>query len=206
MIMKIRMKQEIFLRTGKRMHRVACLLATGVLVLCCCSRNPTTESPVPESLAPEPSMPEDPETPEHLEGTKWKLAGIADAETGVLEEIVPRKSTVIEEDGIVKLIDGDPIECEKCYTLTFVTDTNAYGWSIVNQLGVVFFDPIQISSTNIPFSKKPVCGGTETGESPQPTRYINTLTDLTSYVYYNNALKLFYNNNKNYLLYKSVQP
>jgi hypothetical protein len=28
---------------------------------------------------------------------------------------------------------------------------------------------------------------------------------LTSYIYYNDKLKLFYNNNKNYLLYKLIQ-
>ncbi|MDR2764045.1 MAG: hypothetical protein LBB90_03340 [Tannerella sp.] len=173
--------------TGKCMHSVACLLVAGLLAFCCCDS---------ESIPPELA---------HLKGTKWKLAGIVDVETGVLEEIIPKKGTVIEQDGTQKLVDGEPMDCEKCYTLTFTADAKAQGWSVSNELYVSFFDPIQISSANIFFSQKPLCGGTEVGESPQPTRYIKALTDLTSYMYYNNELKLFYSNNRNYLLYKLIQ-
>jgi hypothetical protein len=138
-----------------------------------------------------------------LEGTKWKFVGFIDVQTGILEEVVPRRGQFDIKTGI--LTDGDPIDCEKCYTLSFTSDTTAQGWSMLNEIYVKFFDPIRRSSTNISFSKKPVRGGTEIGESPGPTLYTNALIDLTAYIYYNNELKLFYNNNKNYLLFKLVE-
>jgi hypothetical protein len=121
-----------------------------------------------------------------LEGTAWKLAGFVDAETGVLTEL-------------------DGTDCEKCYKLAFATDADAEGWSMLNQFWIRFWEPIQISSTNISFSKQPRSCGTEVGEPPTPTRYKKALADLTSYIYYNDELKLFYNNNRNYLLYKFTE-
>ena len=43
-----------------------------------------------------------------LKGTKWKLAGIVDTKTGKLTKLEPKN-------------------CADCYTLTFVTDTQAEG-------------------------------------------------------------------------------
>jgi hypothetical protein len=45
-----------------------------------------------------------------LKGTKWKLAGIVDVQTGKLTELEPK-------------------DCEECYTLAFLTDTTAEGRS-----------------------------------------------------------------------------
>jgi hypothetical protein len=139
--------------------------------------------------------------PISLKDTKWKLAGFVDVQTGVLEEIVPKKGHLDEND---ILTDGDPIECTKCYTFTFVTDNEAQGWSVANELRISFFDSFQNSSTNISFSKTPLCGGTKIGESVTPTRYVRALQQLTSNIYSNDEIKLFYNNNENYLLYKLV--
>jgi hypothetical protein len=75
----------------------------------------------------------------------------------------------------------------------------------LNELFLTFFDTIRFSSTNIPFSKTPIFGGTKIGEPPIPNRYTDALSRLTSYIYYNNEIKLFYDNNKNYLLYKLIQ-
>ncbi|MDR2126334.1 MAG: hypothetical protein LBP63_05860 [Prevotellaceae bacterium] len=50
-----------------------------------------------------------------LKGTKWKLAGIVDTETGVLKELEPK-------------------DCEQCYTLDFDTDTTAHGQSSSNDI------------------------------------------------------------------------
>jgi hypothetical protein len=138
-----------------------------------------------------------------LEGTTWKLAGFVDAETGVLTEVVPRKGHLDIETAT--LTDGDPMDCEKCYKLTFVTDVEARGWSVLNGLYISFLEPIQISSTNISFSEKPISGGTKIGEPLTPTRYTDALHDLTSYICYNDELKLFYNNNRNYLLFKLIE-
>jgi hypothetical protein len=140
-----------------------------------------------------------------LKSTKWKLEGIVDVQTGEFIKIVPRRSYFDSETG--NLIDGEPIDCEKCYTLTFTTDKNAEGWSMLNSIYITFFESITISPTNIPFSKRPLSGGTMIGESPEPTSYTDALQNLTSYICYNQELKLFYNNNNNdnYLLYKPYE-
>ena len=52
----------------------------------------------------------------NLSGTNWKLAGIVDTKTGVLTKIEPK-------------------DCEKCYTLTFDTDTTFSTFSSSNELG-----------------------------------------------------------------------
>jgi hypothetical protein len=188
-------KKLLSAKKKNRMRRLTYLLVAGVLSICCCNRDHTTSTP--DELDAEESV-----ELAHLKGTKWKLEGIVDVETGVLEVVVPRKGTFAMVNGREELIDGEPIDCEKCYAFTFVTNTMAHGWSLMNSLSVSFFDSIQIGSTNIHFTQKPICGGTEIGEPPMPTRYTNALSNLTSYIYYNNELKLFYNSNKTYLLYK----
>ena len=52
-----------------------------------------------------------------LEGTQWKLAGIFNTQTGILKVL-------------------EPIDCERCYTLTFDTDSTATGTSAGNILWV----------------------------------------------------------------------
>ena len=142
--MRTDMTDKIFLRIRQRMHSVAYLLVVGVAVLCgSCSGDEKT-------VPPEPAFPVS--TP--LEGTKWKLAGIADVETGVLTKIVPTKGHFDVETG--RLTDGEEtFDCEKCYTLAFesfkyypsikATALQAYGWSMLNEVYAHFFEPIQIS-------------------------------------------------------------
>jgi len=64
------------------------------------------------------------ELPTSLKGTKWKLAGIVDDETGVLQVLEPK-------------------ECEECYTLTFDTDSTATVLSIniTLKLDLLHFPP-----------------------------------------------------------------
>jgi hypothetical protein len=50
--------------------------------------------------------------PTGLTGTKWKLQGILDIQTDVLQIL-------------------EPTDCEKCYTLEFDTDSTASGYSAV---------------------------------------------------------------------------
>jgi len=50
-----------------------------------------------------------------LQGTKWKLVGIVDAETGILKELEPKN-------------------CEYCYTLMFETSTFLTGFGQANSL------------------------------------------------------------------------
>ncbi|MDR2139809.1 MAG: hypothetical protein LBP50_09710, partial [Tannerella sp.] len=79
---------ETFLRGKKRLCPVPLLLVVGVLICCGCK----DELSIPVPLA----------------GTKWKLAGIVDMETGALRELEPK-------------------DCAGCYTLVFDSDHTASG-------------------------------------------------------------------------------
>ena len=106
-----------------------------------------------------------------LNGTKWKLAGIADVETNTLTELEPQ-------------------ECKKCYTITFDTDTTASGYTACNEIYITLnIDSIQIVGT------KMYCGD---------TTYYVAIRSVTSYIVMDGELKFFYNNGKNYLLYKPI--
>jgi hypothetical protein len=137
-----------------------------------------------------------------IAGTKWKVSGIVDVQTGVLTEIIPRASFLDDEH---RVVEGDPIDCDICYTLVFDTDKEASGRSMYNSIYMRFPDPIQISSTNIPFSERPIACRTKIGEPPTPTLYTEALINLTSYTYYNDELRLFYNDNMSYLLFKRIE-
>ncbi|MDR2126677.1 MAG: hypothetical protein LBP63_07595 [Prevotellaceae bacterium] len=141
-------------------------------------------------------------TLDSLTGTKWRLVGIVNAQTGALEKIVPREVKYINN---YEMEDGEPMDCEKCYTLVFDSESTAQGWSVSNNIYVSFFEPLKSSSINIYFSKTPDYRSTLVLEPPTPSRYLDAFDNLTSYICYNNELKLYYNNNKNYLLYKLIQ-
>ena len=57
-------------------------------------------------------------TPTYLSGTKWKLEGLINTETGAFTAL-------------------EPIDCEECYTLTFITDYKAYYRAIVDYTTLV---------------------------------------------------------------------
>ncbi|MDR0581707.1 MAG: hypothetical protein LBG31_01970 [Prevotellaceae bacterium] len=112
--------------------------------------------------------------PTFLEGTKWKLAGIMDAETDVLKELEPKN-------------------CEKCYTLVFVTDSTALGISTANRVNV---------DLTAYLMRIPTMAGEITDDGYE---FYDTIRFVTSYTVTENELKFFYNEKKNYLLYK-LQP
>jgi hypothetical protein len=112
----------------------------------------------------------------HLEGTKWKLVGIVDVKTGVLTEL-------------------DPKDCERCYTLVFESDSIALGYSVANRMYLCL-------------SPKLIIGvATEIYDSMNGDVQLlyDAMETMGSYTIRNNEMKLFYNNKRNYLLYKSVQ-
>jgi hypothetical protein len=141
-----------------------------------------------------------------LAGTSWRLVGFVDVKTGQLTEVVIAGGAFDEEG---RLTDGAPTDCEKLpdickrsYRLRFETNSIAHGYSVHNGLTITLKKALRSGSTNIPFSEKPNVISTSMRESPTPTRYLDALTGLTSYIFYNNELKLFYNKNQEYLLYK----
>jgi hypothetical protein len=108
-----------------------------------------------------------------LAGTKWKLAGFVNIQD----------STMIE---------AEPKDCERCYTLVFDTDSTAKGYSILNE-------------TMLTLKPKLLYGTTteiDDSENGNVSLLYNALEILESYTVGNDTLKFFYNNNNNYLLYK----
>jgi len=108
-----------------------------------------------------------------LAGTKWKLAGIVDTQTGTL--------TVL-----------DPKDCDSCYSFTFDTDSTASGNSITNVLLVRLNAEV------------PIVIATEVADCHigNCSLFYNAIQLIISYELKNNELKFYYNDNKNYLLFK----
>jgi hypothetical protein len=112
-----------------------------------------------------------------LNGTKWKLAGSVDAETGKLKEFEPKA-------------------CDECFTLAFDTDSTAGGVSVINDLRICLLPkPAIILMTEVDDSD---IGDTQS--------YYDAWRAMTSYKIENNDLWLLFNNNTEYLLFRRIQP
>lgn len=120
-----------------------------------------------------------PSSPQALANTKWKLVGIIDAETGKIKELKPK-------------------DCEECYTITFDTDTTAVGNSIINEvyLKILGTTTIVVGCGTMVFEcdEDDICG-----------LYCDALRTVESYIYSNNELIFFFDNNRKYLLYKQIE-
>jgi len=113
-----------------------------------------------------------------LKGTKWKLAGIFDTEKGNLKVLEPKN-------------------CEKCFVLTFNTDSTLLTYDGANDfLGAYKIDFV---THNMHIS---YLLGTKIAPPGDGSLYIRSLEIIQSFSMKKNELKLFYNDNKNYLLFK----
>jgi hypothetical protein len=115
-----------------------------------------------------------------MTGTGWKLSGIMDVKTCVLKKLEPK-------------------DCDQCYTLVFITDTVAFGYSVLN-------------ITNLHLLSKPVMGvSTEIydHDNGDVRLYYDAMETITSYIITESELKLCYNEGKNYLLFtrtENIEP
>jgi hypothetical protein len=116
-----------------------------------------------------------------LEGTKWKLEGIVD-ETGTLQVLEPR-------------------DCKKCYTLTFESDTSYSTISSFEHIGSYKVDYTTLCIRILSFVGPKLPEQSKDGEL-----YCKTFISAQSISFINKRLRLYYNENKNYLLFKSQQP
>jgi len=118
-----------------------------------------------------------------LQVTKWKLIGIVDVQTSDLTELEPK-------------------DCEKCYTLTFDTDSTFLTFSSTNELQGLY--KVDYLSQTIQIAD---FGGTKINEIGNGNLYVKPFWEMTiqSFSIQKNELKLFYNENKNYLLFKSLE-
>ena len=83
----------------------------------------------------------------------------------------------------------EPKNCDKCYTFVFDTDTTARGYTCVNAMYIGGLNPI-------------VIGGTKIYETGDAGICFDALFSVKSYTFDGKELKLFFDNNNNYLLYK----
>ncbi|MDR0567130.1 MAG: hypothetical protein LBG47_08880 [Prevotellaceae bacterium] len=110
-----------------------------------------------------------------LEGTKWKLAGIMDAETCDLKELEPK-------------------DCSTCYTLEFDTDSTAWGKAAIRQIRLELLPKL--------FMTAPTFEGLN--EAGDVLLFYDAMKTLTDYAATENEIKFCYNGGKNYLLFRKI--
>jgi hypothetical protein len=115
----------------------------------------------------------------NLTGTRWKLVGFV-------------------ENG--KLIEAEPKDCAECYALTFNIDRTLGTHSSTNGLFGTYSIDNNLSTIEITN-----LGGTKINELLDGKLYVETLLLIQSFSIVNNELKLYYANNKNYLLFKPLK-
>ena len=129
-----------------------------------------------------------------LTGTMWKCAGIVDVQTGTLTKI--ESKSFFGED------------CEKCFTLTFDTDSYFSSWSSSNDL---------IGDFKIDYDKQSFYitryGGTTAGETRDGLLFTYPFWKrfIHSFSFEEKELKLYYNdkdydNKDYYLLFNKIEP
>ncbi|MDR0559846.1 MAG: META domain-containing protein [Prevotellaceae bacterium] len=114
-----------------------------------------------------------------LKGTSWKLIGFMDVEPG-------------------KLRKAEPEDCQRCYTITFDTDTTFSGLASSNLMHGYYKIDYQTTYMQI------VCG-TTTEVIPyfDEEIFVETMNLVLSFSLQNDELRLYYKDKKNYLLFKS---
>ena len=125
-----------------------------------------------------------------LEGTQWKFEGFVDTKTNVLTEPKPKDCGIRgydENNNIIKI---------ECYTLFFETNTICAQTSSKSICGDYDIDFIKhrIHIYNL--------FGQENGEKGNGGLYYEAILSVKSFSYKENELKLYYNDGKNYLIFK----
>jgi len=93
---------------------------------------------------------------------------------------------------------ANPSDCENCYIFTLSDDGKITGRTSTNTI----FGEFQIEKQNIKIIN---FGGTEINELGNGQKYIETMSLIEEYEIANNELKLYYNQNQNYLLFKLLK-
>ena len=139
-----------------------------------------------------------------LIGTKWKLVGSVDVETGEITAYVTKDFEEFDCERCNQppfnfdLKNCTPLpDCEECYTLIFGSDTTFTGRMFVNDIGGIY----HINDTTGEFRG----GFTSTLVLDVCEYVIDWKTKFPTIRYFSlqeNQLKLYYNDQKNYYLFK----
>ena len=131
----------------------------------------------------------------NLQGSKWILVGIVDIQADTLRELEPKdgkfwwqyyKDTYIEVS---------------CYSLEFITDSTLCTFSSTNENHAKYKADYETNSFEV------VCfGGTRLGEIGDGDLYSDLFAErqIKSFSLQKNELRLYYNNENNYLLFKRI--
>ncbi len=161
------------------MKRIILYLTTTVLLFAACEKKneceKTNTSPIIDSQQ------------STLENTKWKLVGFVDVAEECLKRAEPTKDC------------GKYYNCEKFYTLHF-TDSILYGYTTTNSFNAISDIDYTKNTIQVKITLTP-----EVGEMDDGYLYSDILHEVQSFSFQNNELRLYYNNRKNYLLYKTWQ-
>jgi hypothetical protein len=118
-----------------------------------------------------------------LKGTQWKLTGSVNVATGELEEFEPKA-------------------CAECFTLTFSSDHEASGLSVLVKTAIDLLDLRRYATEDI----------SEGSWSGDPSlridgdRFRRIMASIESFTVTPEELKLYYDNKTEYLLFKRIQP
>ena len=128
------------------------------------------------------------EKPLSLNGTTWKLAGIVDSKTGILKELVPTE------------------HCEgRCYKLTFNTELEATTPDDRGKWCLAFISVVHSYILNV---QPPGFYHDNDGNRVALCEHLTAIQslgmDYKTYMFTKDNLKIYVNNNNNYLLYKSI--
>jgi hypothetical protein len=117
------------------------------------------------------------DVPIPLNGTQWKLKGAVNAETGKLKEFEPK-------------------DCTECFTLTFHSDHEASGLSIIMD--------VEIDLLNLDPTRPIEMIYYDEGGYPDGENFRVAILRVESFTVTSKELKLYYNNKTEYLLFKRI--
>jgi len=141
-----------------------------------------------------------------LEGTKWKLAGIVDTSTNELMVLEPKYL----DDFFSRVYDVNDF-----YTLMFDKDDAFTGRTTTNIImGTYTFLKTDLENLDKSNNEKYVTnsiffdsfGGTKLGELGDGKLWWDIFPTIRFFSLQEKELKLFYNDNKNYFLFKLLEP
>ena len=134
-----------------------------------------------------------PPTERSLTGTKWKLVGFYDTETKTLKEL-------------------EPTDCEKCYVFIFYPDSIGKNWLDINPFnntnalgGYACVRPCHgYYKIDYSTSKLEILfwNMTYAPDFLDGNLYVETMNKVQNFLFSGEELKLYYNDKKNYLLFK----
>jgi len=149
------------------------------------------------------------EQPNPLRGTKWKLVGIVDVKTGdlrVLQATNHERTFTLAFDN-PRVLNGAYVDMDFFEGVKFDCTQDGLG-----SLSTISSANVYAACYEINYERRTFrtirFGGTRRGYGDDGFLYPNALVDMrdgTRFCLQDNQLRLYYNDNKNYLLFKQIE-